>query len=595
MKKRILAALLTLAMLFSMVPVSASAEGQNNAPATAEESVLTEESVSTETEPSEMSPEESAPAETLPVETSPDESDPEESLPDQADSEEASSTHTITYYEGDTVLAAKKVADGSVPAEIPAVDSRGIAIRTWYIGEEVYTSEEAGSRAVTKDESRILWATPLLNSDEHTCYIDGMGEGLFGPDATLTRAQAATMLYQLLESREAGPFCRSFSDVSDSAWYAKYVNLLASLNLVSGYEDGTFHPDSPITRAEFVTILSNLFPVKEGESSFPDVSENHWAYRRIGMAAAYGWVSGYPDGTFHPDGNITRAEAVTILNQSLHRSARAEATKEMIEQSGIRRFLDVNPADWFYYQVLEASTIHTYEMRDEGEVWTGYTYSSCGYSTGVHTIRGTQYYVDSNQQFAPYFIGLQEKDGKLVYVQADGSLLENGTVGYLTFDETGAYTSRDATLDELVDAALAACITPGASREIQLREAYVYIRDNYTYLARAHQERGSTSWTVESATFFFQNGKGNCYCFAGAFLYMARRLGFQAYPISGGVGSNNADHAWVMIDWPDGQTYLFDVELEYAYRYRYTGSRRDPNMDIYKKLPSQYPFTYYFP
>jgi transglutaminase-like putative cysteine protease len=348
------------------------------------------------------------------------------------------------------------------------------------------------------------------------------------------------------------------------------------------------------------------------------VSTSHWAYAQISSAAAYGWIKGYTDGTFQPSGTITRSEAVAIINRCLGRSADSETTQSMVKDGGLRRFCDISATSWYYNEVIEASTPHNYHLEGTQEVWDSYTALSCGLDAGMVTIGNYFYHVNENGQFDSYSPGRQAIDGKtyyvndsgliprlsagvqelgdaLVCVQSDGSLLTSSTYGYLTFGADGAYTSGDATLDALVDKALATATTAGASAETRLRQAYVYIRDNYSYLSRSHHSRGSTDWTIESATFFLQNGKGNCYCFAASFLYMARRLGFQAYPISGGVGSNNADHAWVMINWSDGKTYLFDVELEYAYHHRYTGSRHNPSLDIYKKLRSQYPFAYHFP
>ena len=189
--------------------------------------------------------------------------------------------------------------------------------------------------------------------------------------------------------------------------------------------------------------------------------------------------------------------------------------------------------------------------------------------------------------------GLQEQNGQLVYVLEDGSLLKDGYYQYLYFDENGNYTSGSEELDLLVDAALAACTDDSMTQSEKLRAAYVYVRDNFTYLSRDHHSRGVNDWTEESAVFMFTNGKGNCYCFAGAFLYLARRIGYSsAYPVSGGVGTTNADHAWVMITMEDGVEYMFDVELEYAYLYRYANKHA---YNLYQMTTATAPWRYYFP
>ena len=182
------------------------------------------------------------------------------------------------------------------------------------------------------------------------------------------------------------------------------------------------------------------------------------------------------------------------------------------------------------------------------------------------TIDGKLYHVSKNgYAIDRYAKGLHEIDGGMYYVKEDGSFLTNSAVEYLTFDANGRYTSGNATLDSYVDQALAACANSGMTKAQKLRAAYLYVRDHGAYLARPHQARGTTAWAEESALFMFEHKKGNCYCFAGQFLYMARRLGYNAYVVSGGVGRKDSDHAWVMIC-ENGVPYIYDVELEWGYR-----------------------------
>ena len=159
------------------------------------------------------------------------------------------------------------------------------------------------------------------------------------------------------------------------------------------------------------------------------------------------------------------------------------------------------------------------------------------YPAGFATIDGKLYHVSQDgYAIDQYAEGLQEIDGGMYYVMADGSFLTNGAVGHLTFGADGRYTSGNAVLDSYVDQALAECTNSGMTKAQKLRAAYLYVRDHGAYLARPHQARGTTDWAEESALFMFEHKKGNCYCFAGQFLYMARRLGYDAYVVSGGVG-----------------------------------------------------------
>lgn len=167
------------------------------------------------------------------------------------------------------------------------------------------------------------------------------------------------------------------------------------------------------------------------------------------------------------------------------------------------------------------------------------------YPAGFATIDGKLYHVSQDgYAIDQYAEGLQEIDGGMYYVMADGSFLTNGAVGHLTFGADGRYTSGNAVLDSYVDQALAECTNSGMTKAQKLRAAYLYVRDHGAYLARPHQARGTTDWAEESALFMFEHKKGNCYCFAGQFLYMARRLGYDAYVVSGGVGHKDSDHAW---------------------------------------------------
>ena len=192
--------------------------------------------------------------------------------------------------------------------------------------------------------------------------------------------------------------------------------------------------------------------------------------------------------------------------------------------------------------------------------------------------------------------GIWETADGLYYVQEDGTCLAAGSVGYLTFGADGRYTSGDADLDAGIDGLIAdVCPDVAADREGRLRQLYTYIRDNYRYLSMDHYEAGSTHWGNSAALTMLNQGKGNCYNFTALFTACARRLGYQAYNVAGHEYSPDNDHAWTMIDWPDGATYLFDVQLEYAYLYQYSNRR---NLDMFKASGSDgiyNGFVYYFP
>lgn len=192
--------------------------------------------------------------------------------------------------------------------------------------------------------------------------------------------------------------------------------------------------------------------------------------------------------------------------------------------------------------------------------------------------------------------GPWESENGLYYVQEDGTCLVSGTVGYLTFGEDGRYTSGDADLDAGIDNLIAqVCPDLSVDSESRLRLLYDHIRDNYRYLSMEHYETGSTHWGNSAALIMLNQGKGNCYNFTALFTACARRLGYQAYNVAGHEWSATNDHAWTMIDWPDGVTYLFDVQLEWAYLYQYANK---PKIDMFKASGgngSYNGFAYYFP
>ena len=198
----------------------------------------------------------------------------------------------------------------------------------------------------------------------HELYINGRTDGSFGPKANLSRAELAQMIYNLGDYPDAEG---QFSDVSSKAWYAKAVNALAAEGILNGYSDGTFRPKNQMTRAALVTVLQRLSGLTaSGAPDFTDVRPSHWAYEAIALAQEMKWVVGYSDGSFRPNKAVTRAEVVTVLNRYLDRipdKAAIEAAPEL------RFFPDVQPGNWFYYDVMEASNTHTVSVSESGEAW----------------------------------------------------------------------------------------------------------------------------------------------------------------------------------------------------------------------------------
>ena len=196
--------------------------------------------------------------------------------------------------------------------------------------------------------------------------MQGDDKGNFNPDAFMTRAEAAQLFYNLLKDKNV-EITESFIDVPDGAWYATAMRVLASLDIITGYPDGTARPDAQIIRAEFVTMVSRFEGLTTGGPNFPDVPSNYWAYKYINSSAAKGWITGYLDGTFRPANNITRSEATKLVNALLGRKTDEDFINKNSES--LRNFPDLTKAHWAYYEIMEATNSHRHSIHNGKESW----------------------------------------------------------------------------------------------------------------------------------------------------------------------------------------------------------------------------------
>ena len=212
-----------------------------------------------------------------------------------------------------------------------------------------------------------------LNGDDHFAYVIGYPDGKVHPKGNISRAETATIFFRLLKAdiRDGNLTAdNDFSDVSDGQWHNKAISTMAKLGIVKGRRADRFDPNASITRAEFAAICArfNTKPV-ENSGSFSDIS-GHWAENEIERAAAFGWISGYPDGTFRPDARITRAEAMTMINRVLCRMPQSKS--DLLDS--MVTWPDNKPSDWHYLAVQEATNSHDFNRQGEvGESWTKLT------------------------------------------------------------------------------------------------------------------------------------------------------------------------------------------------------------------------------
>ena len=213
----------------------------------------------------------------------------------------------------------------------------------------------------------------LLNGSNHFAYVVGYKDGNVRPQGNITRAETAAIFFRLLKEEVRSENLskhNDFADVTEDSWYNTAVSTMAGMNILKGRTANSFVPQAPITRAEFAAICARFDSGRAEENSgFTDIS-GHWAEKEIERAATLGWVSGYTDGSFHPDAPITRAEAMTLINRVLCRMPETKA--DLLDS--MTKWPDNQPGAWYYLAVQEATNSHTYEQKDSKyEIWTALT------------------------------------------------------------------------------------------------------------------------------------------------------------------------------------------------------------------------------
>lgn len=210
----------------------------------------------------------------------------------------------------------------------------------------------------------------MLQKEKHFAYLSGYPDQTVGPDRSITRAEVSVILHRLVVAEDKeDPLESDFRDVlrgdANHQWFYQAVTYLSQRGIILGYADGTFRPNQNITRAEFVTMVSRFEEMQTGSIGFSD-AQDHWALASIQNAVAKGWVSGYPDGTFKPEQNITRAEAVKIINTMLGR----DLEKSQLPSNLSMPFSDLKAGHWCYANLIEATTTHLHEIDASGqEIW----------------------------------------------------------------------------------------------------------------------------------------------------------------------------------------------------------------------------------
>ncbi len=200
-----------------------------------------------------------------------------------------------------------------------------------------------------------------LNYTDHFAYMIGYPEGTFMPQANITRAEVAAIIYRLMTPESRAKFSSAdcmFSDVQAGMWFNTEVCTLVKAGIINGYPDGTFKPDRSITRAEFSSMIARMFSVSYvGNNAFEDIN-GHWAQSYMNILAKLGILKGDDNGNANPDANLTRAEAAAMCNRLVGRNSTNSSLNSC--KDPITSWPDVSNGAWYYADVLEATNSHDY-------------------------------------------------------------------------------------------------------------------------------------------------------------------------------------------------------------------------------------------
>ena len=214
----------------------------------------------------------------------------------------------------------------------------------------------------------IKKATPKLNTYDHFAYVQGYPDGTVKPAGNITRAETAAILFRLMDNSSRKTYLSTksgFRDVTAGSWYNTYVATLNNAGVITDSANGYFRPNEAITRAELAAMLAAFTDTTRAANYFNDVTANYWAANAIAICAKLGWINGYPDGSFRPDRNVTRAELMAMINRATGRAPKsADAFLP-----GMKTWSDNTADKWYYLDVQEATNSHSYTVKDS-EKWT---------------------------------------------------------------------------------------------------------------------------------------------------------------------------------------------------------------------------------
>ena len=292
--------------------------------------------------------------------------------------------HTLTFDTmGGSKIAPETVRHGLTVAKPKDPVNGGYIFDGWYT-DKTFRHRYDFSTPLTEDITiyakwflialpgvTVKKNTPKLNTADHFAYVQGYPDGTVKPAGNITRAETAAILFRLMDegSRKTYYSTKSgFRDVASGSWYNTYVATLNNAGVITDSSNGCFRPNEAITRAELAAMLAKFSETTGAANYFNDVSAKYWAANAIAICAKLGWINGYPDGTFRPDKNVTRAELMAMINRATGRAPKsADAFLP-----GMKTWIDNTADKWYYLDVQEATNSHSYTVKGS-ETWTALT------------------------------------------------------------------------------------------------------------------------------------------------------------------------------------------------------------------------------
>lgn len=292
--------------------------------------------------------------------------------------------HTLTFDTmGGSKIAPETVRHGLTVAKPADPVYGGFLFDGWYTDKTFRTLYNFASPLTTDTTVYAKWipitlpgttvkkTAPKLNTSDHFAYVQGYPNGTVKPAGNITRAETAAILFRLMDdaSRKTYYSTKSgFRDVASGSWYNTYVATLNNAGVITDSSNGYFRPNEAITRAELAAMLAKFSETTGAANYFNDVSAKYWAANAIAICAKLGWITGYPDGTFRPDKNVTRAELMAMINRATGRAPKsADAFLP-----GMKTWIDNTSDKWYYLDVQEATNSHSYTVKGS-ETWTALT------------------------------------------------------------------------------------------------------------------------------------------------------------------------------------------------------------------------------